>query len=173
MFILAGFALTVAYFVAPDGWPKAVLYDAVSLGTALAIVVGVRRYRPRRRVAWYALAVGQLLFFGGDVLWNVYELVLQESPFPSLADVLYLAGYPALMGGLAIMVRSRLPGGDRGSFLDALIVTTGLGLISWIFLVQIRPCRRSRWPSRSPIPSWTCFSSPSRSGSSRPRAPDR
>ena len=42
---------------------------------------------------WILMAVGQALFVAGDLLWNWYE-VIGEDPFPSMADVLYLAGYP-------------------------------------------------------------------------------
>jgi signal transduction histidine kinase len=55
--------------------------------------------------------------------------------FPSVADVFYLASYPFLMAGLLLLIRSRSPGADRASLLDALIVTVGVGMVSWVFLV--------------------------------------
>ncbi len=45
------------------------------------------------------MAVGQGLFVAGDLLWNWYEII-GEDPFPSMADVLYLAGYPFIAAGL-------------------------------------------------------------------------
>ena len=48
---------------------------------------------------WILMAFGQALFVAGDLLWNWYE-VIGEDPFPSMADVLYLAGYPFIALGL-------------------------------------------------------------------------
>ena len=44
------------------------------------------------------MATGQASFVAGDLLWNYYEMI-GEDPFPSLADVLYLAGYPFIAAG--------------------------------------------------------------------------
>ena len=52
------------------------------------------------------MAFGQALFVAGDLLWNWYE-VIGEDPFPSMADVLYLAGYPFIALGLLMMIRRR------------------------------------------------------------------
>lgn len=44
--------------------------------------------------------VGMLLWFLGDAAWALYEIGLRVPvPYPSLADVFYLAGYPALAVG--------------------------------------------------------------------------
>ena len=59
------------------------------------------------------MAIGQALFVAGDLLWNWYE-VIGEDPFPSMADVLYLAGYPFIALGLLLLIRRRVGGGDRG-----------------------------------------------------------
>ena len=44
--------------------------------------------------AWRRMAIGFACWWVGDVLWFVYEVVLRQHPFPSLADVGYLAFYP-------------------------------------------------------------------------------
>jgi hypothetical protein len=78
--------------------PRSVLLIAVSASAALAIVAGIRCHRPPARAAWWLLAAGQGLFVLGDVLFTVNDLILHIEPFPSLADALYLAGYPVLAG---------------------------------------------------------------------------
>src|SRR5207247_1042855 len=55
--------------------------------------------------------------------------------FPSVAGVFCLAGYPFLGLGVLMVVRSRNPRKDRGGLIDAVIVATGVGLLSWIFLM--------------------------------------
>lgn len=49
---------------------------------------------------WFLLALGFLLWFGGDFLWFFNEIVLKISPYPSTADISYLAGYVAAGIGL-------------------------------------------------------------------------
>ena len=56
-------------------------------------------------------------------------------PFPSTGDALYLLVYPALMTGVLLAVRRRNPQGDRAGVIDALIITVGMALLSWVFLM--------------------------------------
>jgi diguanylate cyclase (GGDEF)-like protein/PAS domain S-box-containing protein len=74
----------------------------------------------------------------GDISYDVLtEFMHQRNPFPSVADVFYLATYLLLATGLILMVRSRRRrDGDSGAALDALIFTSGLGALSWIYLIQ-------------------------------------
>ena len=128
--------LAVGYFVTPPSPAKAACYSALGLGVVVAIVVGVRTYRPRQSQAWYLLAAGQLLFTSGDTINSAYEWVLQsEAPFPSSADAVYIACYVLLGGGLLLLARAQTPGRDRTSLIDAVVIATGAGLLSWIFLI--------------------------------------
>ncbi len=114
---------------------QSLLYDAVGVSAILAALVGAWRYRPDRRLPWILMAAGQGLFVAGDLLWNWYEAI-GEDPFPSMADVLYLAGYPFIALGLLLLIRRRLGDGDRGGLLDAAILTTAAAILSWTFLMQ-------------------------------------
>ncbi|HUI37722.1 MAG TPA: PAS domain S-box protein, partial [Gaiellaceae bacterium] len=88
-------------------------------------------HSPRARIAWWLFGVGQLLFFSGDV----YTYSNPDAPFPSPGDALYLAVYPVLMAGLLVLVRRRNPRRDPAALIDALILTIGVGLLSWVFLI--------------------------------------
>lgn len=114
------------------------LWGVLSLGSAAAIVVGVIRNHPAHRLAWLIIVVGVTTFAMGDISYDILTGVLhQPNPFPSIADIFYLATYPFLASGLVAMVRSRRRrDGDMGSLLDALIVTSGIGVLSWIYLIQ-------------------------------------
>jgi diguanylate cyclase (GGDEF)-like protein len=109
-------------------------YDAIGASAVVAIVIGTRRHRPASPWPWYLMAAGQACFVVGDVLWEWYAMIGEE-PFPSVADVFYIAGYPLLTVGLSAGIRRRIGGGDRSGLLDAAILTTGLSLISWVFLI--------------------------------------
>src|SRR5262249_16800911 len=55
--------------------------------------------------------------------------------FPSFGDAIYLTVYPVLVAGLLVLVRRRNREGDRAGMIDSLILTVGVGLLSWVFLV--------------------------------------
>jgi len=136
--VYAGLGLLgiAAYYLVPSKAAQDVLYSVIGASTAVAIVVGVRANRPRIRSPWYLLVVGQLLFVAGDIVWNVMADVLHTSPFPSAADGLYLAGYPLFAIGLLGFVRCRIPGRDRASLIDALIIGSAVAVIAWVFWID-------------------------------------
>jgi len=136
LFLAAEAVFTLGYFALPPSGFKAACYTALGASAVVALVVGVRTYRPRQPLAWYLLAGGQLLFSAGDTINNTYEWVLHtEVAFPSVADAVYLACYPLQAAGLLLLIRARTPGRDRTSLIDAVIIATGAGLLSWIFLI--------------------------------------
>lgn len=137
VYLAAGAAWALAYLLVPGHTLASdVLDDAGGFACAVAILAGVRLHRPARPAPWYLLAAAQLCSGAGDVIWSVYEDVLHDDPFPSVADVLYLAAYPLFTAGLFLLVRGRTRGRDLAGLLDAGIVSAGLGLLSWTFLMR-------------------------------------
>ena len=62
------------------------------------------------------------------------DLALGAPPFPSVADALYLAGYPCLLAALVLLVRARGGGpDDLAGPIDAAIVAVGAGILAWVF----------------------------------------
>jgi two-component system sensor histidine kinase/response regulator len=135
-YLLAGILAAVAYFLIPSTDAKNVLYALVGLSAPAAIAVGIRVRSPSFPLPWYLLASGLLLFVVGDAIWNLQQSVLgEEPPFPSIADTFYLTGYPVLAAGLALMIRTHAPGREWPSLIDALIIATVVGMLSWTFLM--------------------------------------
>jgi hypothetical protein len=136
VFLAAELMLAAGYFLLAPSPLRAVVYCAIELGTVAALVIGVRIWRPSRPLAWYLLAAGQLSFTVGDAINYTYEWVLHlEAPYPSVADGFYLACYLLLAAGLLLLVRGRAPGRDWASLIDATIIATGIGMLSWVFLI--------------------------------------
>ncbi len=132
-----GEAAAVAYpFVTSHHHVLASIWYLVVTAVGLALpVVGALRDRARPRLLWLALAGGVSLFFGGDLLWTLDDLVFHIAPFPSAADALYLAAYPVLAVALLAMLRRSQPGGDTGAFLDAVLVATGVGVLTGVLVL--------------------------------------
>jgi PAS domain S-box-containing protein len=128
---------TMAAFLFMPGVRVGPLFNMIAVSAPIAIFAAVRLHRPGARLAWYLIALGQVLFVCGDIITYNYEQFLGgEAPFPSIGDALYLAVYPFLIAGILLLIRRRSPGGDRASLIDSLIVAVGVGAISWVFLIS-------------------------------------
>ncbi|MGC0333870.1 diguanylate cyclase (GGDEF)-like protein/PAS domain S-box-containing protein [Streptomyces sp. SAI-170] len=128
-------AVTAVYFIVPA--TRAPLWAVIGLAGVAAVLTGTRVHRPAHAWPWWVLAGGLLMFVTGDTYYNVLEEYFDASnPFPSPADACYLITYPLFAIGLAGLVRYRWSGHDLPSLLDALIVTAGLALPVWVYLVQ-------------------------------------
>ena len=136
LFLAAGGLLTAAYLWFPPLKASGPLINLLGLSSSVAIAVGIYLHRPKARAAWILFIVGNFLFFAGDLYTYSYpKLFGVEVEFPSLGDAIYLTVYPALVAGLLVLVRRRNPRGDGAGVIDSLILTVGVGLLSWVFLV--------------------------------------
>jgi diguanylate cyclase (GGDEF)-like protein/PAS domain S-box-containing protein len=136
LYLATGLVLTAAYLWFPPLVGNGPLINLLGLSSSIAIAVGIYLHRPRARAAWLLFIVGQFLFFAGDLYTYSYpKLMGAEVEFPSLGDAIYLTVYPALVAGLLVLVRRRNPQGDRAGVIDSLILTVGISLLSWVFLV--------------------------------------
>ncbi|MFE7807976.1 aminotransferase class I/II-fold pyridoxal phosphate-dependent enzyme [Streptomyces sp. NPDC057430] len=138
--------LTALYLTVPSR--HTLLWALIGLSGVVAILTGVHIHKPARRWTWLVLAGANLTFVAGDTAYNLLEnLFGQTNPFPSVADALYLATYPLFAIGLFGFIRYRAAGRDLAVALDALILTSGLALLSWVYLIT--PL------SKSPDMTWT------------------
>lgn len=131
IYLVLGALASVAYFSVPGLEGNGLVFSLIGLSAAVAIVVGALRNRPRQLLPWMLFAAAQISFVVGDLLYYMFHF-----DFPSLGDVFYLAVYPLLVAGLLILIRARSGGRDRGSLLDASVITVGLGLLAWVFLIE-------------------------------------
>ncbi|MCJ7795832.1 MAG: GGDEF domain-containing protein, partial [Thermoleophilia bacterium] len=140
--LLAWVALfaVATYLPGSDSASRRALLDIASIvmPTAAAVLCWLAsspRYSPERRDrwAWRFFALGFIFSTAAEATWTFYELVLaQESPTPSMADVFYMAFYPAMFAGILFLVR-RPPGRFAGVtvMLDSLLFTLGLAGLAW------------------------------------------
>ena len=90
----------------------------------------------RCRSAWRRLAIALVCFWVGDLLWLVMAAIEGGDPYPSVADISYLAYYPAVLWGVLSFPAVLRSNGERLKFwLDALTVLVGGGMVVWYVLV--------------------------------------
>jgi diguanylate cyclase (GGDEF)-like protein len=86
--------------------------------------------------AWRRLAIAFGCWWVGDLVWCVYEVVLNQDPFPSLADVGYLAFYPCAAWALLSFPSATRRRSDWMKLgLDALTVLICAAMGIWYLVV--------------------------------------
>jgi two-component system, cell cycle response regulator len=110
---------------APMQWS----YDSVLIGAALLCALRAIDRRVER-IAWALLALGLLIYAGGNVYWSLALADLDEAPFPSPADGLWLGGYLFFYAGIVLLARARLPRLGARLWLDGLIAALTIGALS-------------------------------------------
>ena len=136
VYLLGMAAATCLYVFGGGVLNSGPFYNVIGATVPVALIVGARMHKPGSRLPWYLFALGQTLFIAGDALaYNHRALFGQELPFPSIADAFYLAFYPLVIAGVVLLIRQRYVMRDRASLIDALIVTVGIGALSWIYLM--------------------------------------
>ena len=133
--VVVGFAFTQLSPAISD-WAALWFANVVSLLAAalagVACLAASRRHEGRRSRGWAYMGASCLSWALGTAIWIYYLNMGEELPFPSLADVAYLATIP-----LAALSVQRLPAttSHRGSgardLLDGITVAASLLLISW------------------------------------------
>jgi diguanylate cyclase len=139
--------LAVGYLVwQRTGWGgqshRTIISDASFLPLSLAgAILAWRTARAARgdsrtRQAWVIVGAAFFCYWVGDTLWFYLENFRTAPPFPSVADVFYLAFYPLLLIGLLrfpVGVRGKI---DRAKFwLDSVTVLLSALMIVWFFVL--------------------------------------
>lgn len=128
-------AIVVYYFLPPD--PQSVFFVVIAASSGVAIAAGARLHLETNRLPWYLFAVAQIAFAAGDAIFGWYEIALRrEPPFPSIADPIYLAGYPLIALGIYLLVRRLKSVEGQFAILDATTIALGFGVVQWVFVAQ-------------------------------------
>jgi two-component system, cell cycle response regulator len=98
--------------------------------------LAARRARGRLRRAWWLLALSNLLWLVGELIWSTYAYVRPGgAPSPSIADVAYLSSYAVALP--AIVIGFGGPWAERRvrCMVDSALVTLGLGAVGWALVI--------------------------------------
>jgi diguanylate cyclase (GGDEF)-like protein len=129
--------LVGGYQLIPDnGWWRACWQVGVGYTAVAAVLIGVRRMPGPDRVPWRLLAAGVFGNTTGIAVLVYTNEVLHFDGMPTAADPLFLTLYPAYGIGLAIMIQRRESRRDWAAMVDTATITTGLGLLAWVYVIQ-------------------------------------
>jgi diguanylate cyclase (GGDEF)-like protein len=83
----------------------------------------------RDRIAWAAMGTAVLAWGIGNTIWTFTVADLADPPYPSLADVGFLAVYPPAYVGLVLLLRSRVVELRTSLWLDGVISSLAVGAV--------------------------------------------
>jgi diguanylate cyclase (GGDEF)-like protein len=121
--LLAFYAVVIWWTLGSGSLQDAVgrwAYDGVVLGAALIVLWRAVAVEAERGV-WLALGVGLLLWSLGQTYYSAVLYYASPAPFPSPADLGFLAFYPASFVALALLLRARIPQLEPLAWVDGLI----------------------------------------------------
>ncbi|MEV4347385.1 PAS domain-containing protein [Actinoplanes sp. NPDC049596] len=106
---------------------RAIEWAVLGIGSAAAIVYGVRRHRPARIGPWLLLAGAIVASTAGDVLTALDR--------PAVADVFFYAMFVFVACGLLQLTRIGAILVDRARLIDLLALACSALLVVWVFAV--------------------------------------
>ena len=109
------------------------LYDAVVVGAGIACLVRASDYKPERW-AWSMIGLAILFWGAAEVYWTAFIEGNASAPYPSPADVGYLAFYPLAYAGLAMLVRARAHEMNWRLWMDGVIAALGTAALGAAFV---------------------------------------
>jgi two-component system cell cycle response regulator len=109
------------------------LYDAVILGAGIACLIRASDYK-REQGAWILIGLAILSWAAAEIYWTVSIEGNPSAPYPSPADVGYLAFYPLAYAGLAMLVRDRAHEINWRLWMDGVIAALGTAALGAAFI---------------------------------------
>jgi diguanylate cyclase (GGDEF)-like protein len=125
-----------------DGAINGASYDTVVACAGLACLVRALRGGKERR-AWLAISASILAWAAGEIWWTLYIEGNPSAPYPSPADLGYLAFYPLAVLGLYLLVRARAEELDRRLWMDGLIAALGTAALGTALIFEFVADRTS------------------------------
>jgi two-component system cell cycle response regulator len=137
--LVAGLVLLALHYVGhlSAGRPRLYetwFYEGLELFAALGCLARAAFVRAERS-AWFFIGAGLLATTIGDILYDFW--FDGSPPFPSAADVGYLAFYPLIYVGIVLLLRRRVSTFSTSLWLDGLVAATAAGALGASVLVEV------------------------------------
>jgi two-component system, cell cycle response regulator len=137
--LVAGLVLLALHYVGhlSAGRPRLYetwFYEGLEVFAALGCLARAAFVRAERS-AWFFIGAGLLATTIGDILYDFW--FGGSPPFPSAADVGYLAFYPLIYVGIVLLLRRRVSTFSASLWLDGLVAATAAGALGASVLVEV------------------------------------
>lgn len=118
------------------------LFDAIVLSAGLACVMRALRGGPER-AAWFLIGATILLQAATEFYWTATYASDPNPPYPSAADIGWLAFYPLAATAIVLMVRARAQALNWRLWTDGLIAGLGTAALGAAFVFEFVADRTS------------------------------
>jgi two-component system cell cycle response regulator len=119
-----------------DDFANGPLYDAVVVSAGLACLLRARGAGPERN-AWLLIAASIFSWAAAEIYWTAEILDNPSAPYPSPADIGYLAFYPLAAAGVCLLVRARADELDWRLWMDGLIAGLGTAALGAALVFEL------------------------------------
>ena len=119
-----------------------VIYDSVIVCAGLACLLRASR-GGRELAAWLAFGAAVLAWAAGEIYWTLYIEGNAGAPYPSPADLGYLAFYPLAIAGLYKLVQARATELDPRLWMDGVIAALGTAALGAALIFEFVADRTS------------------------------
>ncbi len=133
--VAAALAIAIYQVIPDDPWLVGAWQMVIGYGGVAAILVGAHRLPRRNRLPWWLFAAGIGANVTGIGLSVLCEQVWHLIDLPTPADPLFLLLYPFCAAGIAVLIRRREAGRNFTAMVDATTITTGFGLLAWVYVI--------------------------------------
>ena len=89
--------------------------------------------------AWLFILGAAISWFLAETLWTVFELAYNENPFPSVADVFYLIGYPLFFAFLVYYLKPIRNAISKKMLVTAIIISASVAVPSMYIAYSFDP----------------------------------
>ncbi|MEM0498908.1 MAG: ATP-binding protein [Methanothrix sp.] len=137
-FLIAAHLLLITVFRDADVFllVEDVLFVMASAIAAFCFLHAFKHSTDRARTAWLAMLLAMVFNTLGELAWLLTEVFLKTEPFPSVADIGYLAFYPFFAAGIFLLPSVPLSANERSRLLlDECIALIATLLILWIYIL--------------------------------------
>ena len=111
------------------------LQDAL-LAASAALMFARAGFEPVARRAWLAFGGAMAVWCLGSVLWSLVYGSRPNPPYPTFADVFWLAWYPLMAAGILYLIRVRFARFELHRWLDGIAVTLIVLVAGFALVVQ-------------------------------------
>ena len=126
-----GCGLALAYVYLPFPALRIGVLVALCLATIAATLAAIRLWRPARRKPFLLFAAGEVVGFAAGALGSSAAVTRAGG---SVAGRPHRGRLPHRHRRLRHAHRARSPGRDQASLIDATVISTGVGMLAWVFL---------------------------------------